>query len=117
MFVVNSLCMMKNRSNMWRERYPHLFDSTSSPCNRLCSNISYCSADDSGMSSSNGCSNSDNGAGNTRLEALREGSEEKLQSFEKAAPVKCESAYSQIEDGEARYEYDTGFQIEILKVY
>ena len=92
-------------------------NSTSSHCNRLCSNISYCSADDSGMSSSNGCSNSDNGAGNTRLEALRERSEEKLQSFEKAAPVKCESAYSQIEDGEARYEYDTGFQIEILKVY
>ena len=75
-------------------------NSISSHCNRLCSNTSNCSGDDSGMSSSNG-SGLDNG-GNARPEAHRERSKEGDASLRKVTTANGEGTYTQIEDEEAR---------------
>ena len=76
-------------------------NSISSQENRLCSNTSNCSGDDSGMSSSNG-SGLDNGVGTARLEPLQKGGKESDAPSGRIVATNGEGTYSQIADEEAR---------------
>ena len=76
-------------------------NSISSQENRLCSNTSNCSGDDSGMSSSNG-SGLDNGIGTARLEPLKKGGKESDAPSGRIVATNGEGTYTQIADQEAR---------------
>ena len=76
-------------------------NSISSQENRLCSNTSNCSGDDSGMSSSNG-SGLDNGVGTARLEPFQKGGKESDAPSGRIVATNGEGTYTQIADEEAR---------------